>query len=135
MIPMGYRKIAADLQDRIGRGEHPPGTKLPTYAELAALYSASVSTVQRAVMLPQAQGVIVGGRVPASTCRRNREERGRPVHRYQDRRTAPPYCPPCDRPQLPSAAESPARGRPPDAHHAQRVAAWRPAAPSATVAL
>ncbi|MGC4808123.1 GntR family transcriptional regulator [Micromonospora sp. DT233] len=59
-IPMGYRKIAADLHARIEQGEHPPETKLPTYAELAEIYSASVSTVQRAVMLLQAQGVIVG---------------------------------------------------------------------------
>ncbi|MFI9526804.1 GntR family transcriptional regulator [Micromonospora rosaria] len=59
-IPMGYRKIAADLHARIEQGEYPPETRLPTYAELAQLYSASVSTVQRAVMLLQAQGVIVG---------------------------------------------------------------------------
>ena len=59
-IPMGYRKIAADLRARIEGGEYPPGERLPTYAELATIYSTSVSTVQRAVMLLQAQGVIVG---------------------------------------------------------------------------
>ncbi len=59
-IPMGYRKIAADLRARIEAGEYPPGQRLPTYAELAQLYSSSVSTVQRAVMLLQVQGVIVG---------------------------------------------------------------------------
>lgn len=59
-IPMGYRKIAADLRARIASGEYPPGERLPTYAELADLYSSSVSTVQRAVMLLQIEGVIVG---------------------------------------------------------------------------
>jgi len=59
-IPMGYRKIAADLRARIAAGEYPPGERLPTYAELAQLYSSSVSTIQRAVMLLQAEGVIVG---------------------------------------------------------------------------
>ncbi|SCF24930.1 regulatory protein, gntR family [Micromonospora matsumotoense] len=59
-IPMGYRKIAADLHARIQQGEYPPESRLPTYAELARLYSASVSTVQRAVMLLQAHGIIVG---------------------------------------------------------------------------
>jgi GntR family transcriptional regulator len=59
-IPMGYRKIAADLRARIDNGDYPPGSKLPTYTELASLYSTSVSTAQRAVMLLQAQGVIVG---------------------------------------------------------------------------
>jgi GntR family transcriptional regulator len=59
-IPMGYRRIADDLRARIAGGEYPPGERLPTYAELATIYSASVSTIQRAVMLLQAQGVIVG---------------------------------------------------------------------------
>lgn len=59
-IPMGYRKIAADLRARIENGDHPPGSKLPTYAELASLYSTSISTAQRAIMLLQAQGVVVG---------------------------------------------------------------------------
>ncbi|KWV33676.1 hypothetical protein AWV63_05685 [Micromonospora rifamycinica] len=59
-IPMGYRKIAADLHARIQQGEYPPESRLPTYAELARLYSASVSTVQRAVMLLQAHGIIIG---------------------------------------------------------------------------
>ena len=59
-IPMGYRKIAADLRARIAGGEYSPGERLPTYAELASLYSASVSTVQRAVMVLQTEGVVVG---------------------------------------------------------------------------
>nr|MDT0661625.1 GntR family transcriptional regulator [Micromonospora sp. DSM 115978] len=59
-IPMGYRRIAADLRDRITSGEYPAGERLPTYAELATLYSSSVSTVQRAIMLLQMEGVVVG---------------------------------------------------------------------------
>ena len=59
-IPMGYRKIADDLRFRIKSGEYAPGTRLPTYAELADLYSSSVSTVQRATLLLRAEGLIEG---------------------------------------------------------------------------
>ncbi|WP_422752484.1 GntR family transcriptional regulator [Micromonospora sp. WMMD708] len=69
-IPMGYRKVAADLHARIQQGEYPPESRLPTYAELAQLYSASVSTVQRAVMLLQAHGIIIGISARAQRMRR-----------------------------------------------------------------
>lgn len=59
-IPMGYRKIAEDLRARIAKGEYPPGAKLPSYAELAELYSSSVSTIQRAMLLLQTQGIVIG---------------------------------------------------------------------------
>ena len=56
----GYREVAADLQARISSGEYPPGTQIPSYAQLAKLYSVSVTTVQRAILILQAQGVLVG---------------------------------------------------------------------------
>lgn len=59
-IPMGYRAIADDLRARIQRGEYPPGQPMPSYRELAELYSVSVSTMQRAVGVLQIQGWIVG---------------------------------------------------------------------------
>lgn len=59
-VPMSYRAIAADLAARITSGEYPPGSKLPSYAELALLYSVSVSTAQRAIALLQDRGVVVG---------------------------------------------------------------------------
>lgn len=59
-IPMGFREIAADLRARIIAGEYETGGKLPPYRELAALYSRGVSTIQRAVLLLEAEGYIVG---------------------------------------------------------------------------
>ncbi|OKI47449.1 GntR family transcriptional regulator [Micromonospora sp. CB01531] len=59
-IPMGYRRIAEDLRTRIAAGEYQAGTRLPTYRELAEMYSAGVSTIQKAVLLLQAEGVVVG---------------------------------------------------------------------------
>nr|MDT0661624.1 winged helix-turn-helix domain-containing protein [Micromonospora sp. DSM 115978] len=50
-VPMGFRAIAVDLQERIEKGEYEPGARLPSYPELATLYSVSVSTAQRAVGL------------------------------------------------------------------------------------
>jgi GntR family transcriptional regulator len=60
MPTTGYREVASDLQARIDSGEYPPGTQIPSYAQLAALYSVSVTTVQRAILLLQAQGKLVG---------------------------------------------------------------------------
>ncbi|WP_319460106.1 winged helix-turn-helix domain-containing protein [Micromonospora sp. RTP1Z1] len=59
-IPMGYRRIADDLRARIAAGEYPPGERLPTYKELAEMYSAGVSTIQKAVLLLQSEGAVVG---------------------------------------------------------------------------
>jgi GntR family transcriptional regulator len=56
----GYREVANDLQARINSGEYPPGTQIPSYAQLAVLYTVSVTTVQRAILVLQAQGVLVG---------------------------------------------------------------------------
>ena len=55
-----YREIADDLAARIRSGEYPPGEKLPSYAQLADIYSVSVSTAQRAVTLLHDRGLIVG---------------------------------------------------------------------------
>ena len=40
-------QIADDLTARIKAGEYKPGERLPSYAELATLYSVSVTTAQR----------------------------------------------------------------------------------------
>lgn len=56
----GYREVAQDLQARIDAGEYPPGTKIPSYSQLAALYSVGVTTVQRAILVLQERGVLVG---------------------------------------------------------------------------
>ncbi|MDG4798670.1 winged helix-turn-helix domain-containing protein [Micromonospora sp. WMMD1082] len=56
----GYREVAEDLATRINSGEYPPGERLPTYKEFADLYSVSVTTVQRAIIILQDRGLIVG---------------------------------------------------------------------------
>lgn len=58
---MNAAQIARDLADRIARGEYgEPGTQLPTYAALAALYSVGESTIAKAILLLRERGVIVG---------------------------------------------------------------------------
>jgi GntR family transcriptional regulator len=51
-----YRGIASDLRERILRGEYPPGSRLPSYAELSGIYSVSVTTAQAAIRELRAQG-------------------------------------------------------------------------------
>ncbi|WP_341717870.1 GntR family transcriptional regulator [Micromonospora sp. FIMYZ51] len=59
-IPLSYADIAADIAARIAAGEYAPGSKLPSYAELADLYSVSVSTAARSVALLRDRGAVVG---------------------------------------------------------------------------
>lgn len=49
MRRLSYRQIAADLADRIARGEYQPRDRLPSYTELAALYDVGYQTAARAV--------------------------------------------------------------------------------------
>jgi DNA-binding GntR family transcriptional regulator len=44
-----YQRIADDLRARISGGEFPPGSRLPTKAELMARYQVAVNTVERAI--------------------------------------------------------------------------------------
>jgi DNA-binding GntR family transcriptional regulator len=53
-------QIAADLADRIKRGEYAPGGQLPTYAALAALYNVSTGTIARVMIVLRERGVVVG---------------------------------------------------------------------------
>lgn len=55
-----YRTIARDLEDRIRSGEYPAGSRLPSYAELAKLYSVSVTTVQGAIRLLRERRLVEG---------------------------------------------------------------------------
>jgi GntR family transcriptional regulator len=55
-----YRQIADDLADRIAKGEYAPGSRLPSYAQLAALYNVSVSTASRAIAILSDRGVVEG---------------------------------------------------------------------------
>lgn len=61
-VPMSYRAIADDLAARIERREagHRAGDRLPSYAEIARLYSVSVSTAQQAIRVLRERGLVVG---------------------------------------------------------------------------
>lgn len=54
---MTSREIADDIAARIASGEYPPGAQLPSYAQLAALYTVSISTAQRVHLILQARGL------------------------------------------------------------------------------
>jgi GntR family transcriptional regulator len=53
-----YHTIAGDLRRRIAAGELPPGRLLPSEAEFGAAYSASRSTVRKALLQLKQEGVI-----------------------------------------------------------------------------
>lgn len=59
-IPMSAKAIADDLADRIGRGQYPPGSRLPTYHELADLYSVGETTITTVILMLKQRGVVVG---------------------------------------------------------------------------
>lgn len=63
-VPMSYREIADDLIERIEAGEYPPGSRLPSYAELKEIYSVGVTTVASALVIVRERGLIfpVSGR-------------------------------------------------------------------------
>lgn len=59
-IPFSYANIAEDIATRIRDGEYGPGDKLPSYTQLADLYSVSFSTAARAVALLRDRGLVIG---------------------------------------------------------------------------
>jgi GntR family transcriptional regulator len=59
-VKLTYRQIADDITERIRSGEYPPGSRLPSYTELAELYSVSPSTAARAYGLLSDRGTVEG---------------------------------------------------------------------------
>lgn len=57
---MGAAAIVDDLTDRIRSGQYLPGSRLPSYAELAALYSVSESTIAKVVLVLRERRVVEG---------------------------------------------------------------------------
>lgn len=55
-----HPQIADDLIARIEAGEYKVGSKLPTYAEMADIYSVSIATIQRAISMLRATGHVEG---------------------------------------------------------------------------
>lgn len=58
----GFRTIAADLRGAIERGEYRPGDRLPTEHELAERYGVNRGTVNRALSLLRADGLVESAR-------------------------------------------------------------------------
>ena len=59
-IPMSSEQIVEDLTARITAGEWAPGQQLPTYNELAKLYSVGFGTIARVILILRERGVVVG---------------------------------------------------------------------------
>jgi Predicted transcriptional regulators len=59
-VPMTFKQIADDMAVRITTGEYPPGARLPSYRELAAMYSVGITTVSRVYGLLVDRGLVVG---------------------------------------------------------------------------
>ena len=57
---LSYSEIADDIAARIARGEYEPGSRLPSYAQLADIYDVSYSTAARAVRVLRERGLIYG---------------------------------------------------------------------------
>ncbi|WP_055478087.1 GntR family transcriptional regulator [Sphaerimonospora mesophila] len=56
----GYLQIADDLRAQIRGGSLPPGEPLPSTAQLAEQYDASLSVVKMAVGLLRNEGLVIG---------------------------------------------------------------------------
>jgi len=57
-MALRYRQLASDLRDAINRGDYPPGTTLPTIADLAAEHGMGKGTVSAAVALLESEGLV-----------------------------------------------------------------------------
>ncbi|MEZ0095004.1 GntR family transcriptional regulator [Streptacidiphilus sp. EB129] len=55
-----YQQIAADLRDEIMSGELEPGSSLPSTARLTERFGVFNATIQKAVQLLKAEGLVVG---------------------------------------------------------------------------
>lgn len=53
-------EIADDIRERIRTGEYPPGSKLPSYPQLAEMYSVHSATIQRAMTILRTRGDVYG---------------------------------------------------------------------------
>ncbi len=59
-VPMSAAEIADDLADRIRDGEPPPGSKMPSYHELAVLYGVGTTTIANVMTVLKERGLVVG---------------------------------------------------------------------------
>jgi GntR family transcriptional regulator len=59
-MPRSYAAIARDLEAQIRAGIYPPGSRLPSYAELAKEHDVSVTTAQNAIRVLRTKGLVIG---------------------------------------------------------------------------
>ncbi|HEX6968289.1 MAG TPA: winged helix-turn-helix domain-containing protein [Micromonosporaceae bacterium] len=52
-----YEMVADDLTSRIRSGEYPPGSQLPSRAQLCEMYSVSESVVEKAMWILRREGL------------------------------------------------------------------------------
>jgi GntR family transcriptional regulator len=53
-------EVAADLTERIRKGEYKPGDRLPTAKELGEMYDVSVSTARRVYLVLKERRIVIG---------------------------------------------------------------------------
>ncbi|MFD4502803.1 GntR family transcriptional regulator [Streptomyces sp. NPDC058457] len=94
-----HERIAADLRDDVMSGELPPGSNLPSTAQLRTRFDASNATVQKALQLLKEEGLVVGRAGAAVTVREHRQRTIRPAASLTPPMAGEPY------PWLSEAAE------------------------------
>jgi DNA-binding GntR family transcriptional regulator len=72
-----YEKLAAGLRAAIESGQLPPGELLPTVVELAAEHQVSPGTINRAVALLKAEGLIDAQRGKHAIVRTKKDRKSR----------------------------------------------------------
>jgi GntR family transcriptional regulator len=82
-VPKAYEEIADDLRRSIREGEREPGARLPSEAELARHYGRSVPTIQNALRLLSAEGLIDRRHGSGTFVRRPRTRAVRDNERHQ----------------------------------------------------
>jgi GntR family transcriptional regulator len=53
-----YEEVAADLRQKIESGEYPPGSRLPSRAELRQIYQISDTVSDKALMILRAADLV-----------------------------------------------------------------------------
>ncbi|OII67623.1 GntR family transcriptional regulator [Streptomyces sp. CC77] len=74
-----HERIAADLRDEIMSGDLAPSARVPSTARLKERFRASSATVQKALQLLKAEGLVVGRAGAAVTVREHRQRTMRPA--------------------------------------------------------
>ncbi|MFD4603956.1 GntR family transcriptional regulator [Streptomyces sp. NPDC058464] len=82
-MPKAYEEIACDLRRAIRNGELKPGARLPSEAELARRHGRSVPTIQNALRLLSAEGLIDKRHGSGTFVRRPRTRAVRDNERHQ----------------------------------------------------